>query len=83
MAADFSRLYRRRSGSPPPRSSAPEATPYDPAYPSGGPSGSFPGNGYSGAPPSSVQPPRSGGPREYPVRNGRDAPDPTSGYRRA
>ncbi|KAJ7042646.1 hypothetical protein C8F04DRAFT_1076624 [Mycena alexandri] len=66
--------YRRRSESPPPRSSG---APFDPNYAGPGGNGNgFSGNGYSG-------PPR---PRDYPPpgpppRNGRDGPD-AGGYRR-
>ncbi|KAJ6604250.1 hypothetical protein DFH09DRAFT_1122080 [Mycena vulgaris] len=65
--------YRRRSESPPPRSSG---AAYEPGYAGGsGPGGGFSGNGYAG-------PARS---REYnapPPRNGRDAPADAGAYRR-
>ncbi|KAK7064564.1 hypothetical protein R3P38DRAFT_2825269 [Favolaschia claudopus] len=62
--------YRRRSESPPPRSSG---GPYEQPYNGGG--GNFSGNGYSGPPRSRDFPPP-------PARTGRDGPPDAGGYRR-
>ena len=79
--SDLIMHLRRRSASPPPRSSS--NAHYESGYQGSASGGGFAGAGYSGgasgAPPPSHQPSRSGGnSREY-TRNGRD--DPVS-YRR-
>ncbi|KAJ7356967.1 hypothetical protein DFH08DRAFT_850631 [Mycena albidolilacea] len=66
--------YRRRSESPPPRTSGA----YEPGYNGngGGPGGNFSGNGYPPPPPRPHYPPPPG------RHNGRDGPPDAGGYRR-
>ena len=78
----LTRYCRRRSQSPPPRSSS---SAYDPSYGGAPYSGGGPPAGYTGGNgyPGNNHPPRNtGGARDYPPRTSRDNAEPPPGYRR-